>query len=129
MGEFVEALRLEQEREEARVQLEAILRGVADAVTAQAPDGRLLFANEAAAASMGFESPEALMNASVADIMGRYDMIDEDGEPTRSRRFPAGERSRERTAPSRSSASASGRPARSAGPRSRPPRSATPTAT
>ena len=57
VGEFVEALRLEQEREEARVQLEAILRGVADAVTAQAPDGRLLFANEAAAASMGFESP------------------------------------------------------------------------
>ena len=81
VGEFVEALRLEQEREEARVQLEAILRGVADAVTAQAPDGRLLFANEAAAASMGFESPEALMNASIADIMNRYDMLDEDGEP------------------------------------------------
>ena len=81
VGEFVEALRLEQEREEARVQLEAILRGVADAVTAQAPDGRLLFANEAAAASMGFESPEALMKASIADIMNRYDMLDEDGEP------------------------------------------------
>jgi len=81
VGEFIDALRLEQEREEARVQLEAILRGVADAVTAQAPDGRLLFANEAAAASMGFESPEALMSASVADIMGRYDLIDEDGEP------------------------------------------------
>jgi PAS domain S-box-containing protein len=81
VGEFVEALRLEQEREEAREQLEAILRGVADAVTAQAPDGRLLFANEAAAASMGFESPEALMSASIADIMNRYDMLDEDGEP------------------------------------------------
>jgi PAS domain S-box-containing protein len=81
VGEFVEALRLEQEREEARVQLEAILRGVADAVTAQAPDGRLLFANEAAAASMGFESPEALMNAPLEDLMGRYDMLDEDGDP------------------------------------------------
>jgi PAS domain S-box-containing protein len=81
VGEFIEALRTEQEREEARGQLEAILRGVADAVTAQAPDGRLLFANEAAAASMGFDSPEALMEASLATILERYDILDEDGEP------------------------------------------------
>ena len=80
VGEFIEALRTEQEREEARGQLEAILRGVADAVTAQAPDGRLLFANEAAAASMGFDSPEALMEASLATILERYDILDEDGE-------------------------------------------------
>jgi PAS domain S-box-containing protein len=81
VGEFVESLRTEHEREEARRQLEAILRGVADAVTAQAPDGRLLFANEAAAASTGFESPEELMNAPLATIMDRYDVLDEDGRP------------------------------------------------
>jgi len=81
VGEFVEALRVEQEREEARVQLEAILRGVADGVTAQAPDGRLLFANEAAATSMGYDSPAGLMEASLVDIMSRYDMLDERGEP------------------------------------------------
>ena len=81
VGEFVEALHIEEEREEARNQLEAILRGVADAVTAQAPDGRLLFANEAAAASMGFESPEELMSAPIATIMDRYDLVDEHGEP------------------------------------------------
>ena len=50
-------------------------------MTAQAPDGRLLFANEAAAASMGFESPEELMNASRTAIMDRYDIVDERGEP------------------------------------------------
>jgi PAS domain S-box-containing protein len=81
VGEFIEALRTEQEREETRRQLEAILRGVADAVTAQAPDGRLLFANEAAAASMGFDSPEALMEASLLTILDRYDILDEDGRP------------------------------------------------
>jgi PAS domain S-box-containing protein len=81
VGKFVESLQTEQEREEARRQLEAILRGVADAVTAQAPDGRLLFANEAAAAAMGFESPEALMNAPLATIMDRYDILDDDGLP------------------------------------------------
>jgi len=88
VGEFVEALRVEQEREAARRQLEAILRGVADAVTAQAPDGRLLFANEAAAASMGFETPEALMAAPLGSIMDRYDMLDEHGRPFRLEALP-----------------------------------------
>ena len=70
-----------EEREEARLQLEAILRGVADAVTAQAPDGRLLFANDAAVEMLGFDSAEALMTAPLASIMGRYDILDDDGEP------------------------------------------------
>jgi PAS domain S-box-containing protein len=81
VGDFLEALRLAREREEARLQVEAILRGVADAVTAQAPDGRLLFANDAAVASLGFESAEELMTAPVATIMDRYDLIDERGDP------------------------------------------------
>jgi PAS domain S-box-containing protein len=81
VGEFMEALRTEEEREEARLQLEAILRGVADAVTAQRPDGRLVFANEAAAASMGFESPRELMEAPLTTFTERFDILDEDGEP------------------------------------------------
>ncbi len=79
--DITERLRTEREREEARVQLEAILRGVADAVTAQAPDGRLLFANDAAVAVLGFESAEALLNAPVATIMDRFEVLDEDGRP------------------------------------------------
>src|SRR3712207_5851970 len=74
-------LRTEREREEARVQLEAILRGVADAVTAQAPDGRLMFANDAAVTSLGFESREALLIAPTASIMDRFEVVDEDGRP------------------------------------------------
>jgi PAS domain S-box-containing protein len=73
--------RAEAEREEARGQLEAILRGVADAVTAQAPDGRLLFANDAAATTLGFGSPQALMEAPIASIMDRFDVLEEDGRP------------------------------------------------
>jgi PAS domain S-box-containing protein len=79
--DITERRRTEHEREEARGQLEAILRGVADAVTAQAPDGRLLFANEAAAASLGFDSPQALLEAPAASILDRYDILDEEGRP------------------------------------------------
>jgi PAS domain S-box-containing protein len=74
-------LQAEKEREEARGQLEAILRGVADAVTAQAPDGRLLFANEAAASTLGFDSPAALLEAPVQTIMSRFEILDEQGRP------------------------------------------------
>ena len=66
-SEREELLRLEQlarlDATEARDQLEAILSGVADAVTAQAPDGRLLFANEAAVELLGFGSSEELLSA------------------------------------------------------------------
>jgi PAS domain S-box-containing protein len=71
-------LQAEQEREEARRQLEAILQGVADAVTAQGPDGKLLFANEAAVKTLGFASTEELLNAPTATILDRYDILDED---------------------------------------------------
>jgi PAS domain S-box-containing protein len=74
-------LQAQQEREEARGQLEAILQGVADAVTAQGPDGKLLFANEAAVRTLGFSSTEELLNAPTATILDRYDILDEDGRP------------------------------------------------
>jgi PAS domain S-box-containing protein len=74
-------LEAQQEREEARGQLEAILQGVADAVTAQGPDGRLLFANEAAVKTLGFSSTEELLSAPTATILDRYDILDEDARP------------------------------------------------
>jgi serine phosphatase RsbU (regulator of sigma subunit) len=80
-----ELLRLEQmarvDATEARDQLEAILRGVADAVTAQAPDGRLLFANQAAVDLLGYESSEALLAAPLTEILERFDILDESGRP------------------------------------------------
>jgi PAS domain S-box-containing protein len=81
IGEFIGSLRAEQEREEARGQLEAILQGVADAVTAQGPDGRLLFANDAAVRTLGFGSTEELLNAPIKTILDRFDILDEDRGP------------------------------------------------
>jgi PAS domain S-box-containing protein len=80
-----ELLRLEQlarvDATQARDQLEAILRGVADAVTAQAPDGGLLFANEAAVELLGYESSEALLAAPITEILDRFEILDESGRP------------------------------------------------
>jgi PAS domain S-box-containing protein len=85
-------LRLEQlarlDATQARDQLEAILGGVADAVTAQAPDGRLLFANEAAVELLGFESREALLSAPLPEILQRFEILEEDGGPFPLERLP-----------------------------------------
>ena len=50
-------------------------------MTAQGPDGKLLFANEAAVKTLGFASTEELLNAPTATIMDRYDILDEDARP------------------------------------------------
>jgi PAS domain S-box-containing protein len=87
-----ELLRLEQlarlNASETSDQLEAILSGVADAVTAQAADGRLLFANQAAVELLGFESREALLSAPVTEIMARFEILDEHGDPFDVTRLP-----------------------------------------
>jgi PAS domain S-box-containing protein len=73
---------------ETRDQLEAILSGVADAVTAQAPNGRLLFANQAAVDLLGYESRDALLSAPVTEIMDRFEILDEQGAPLPLERLP-----------------------------------------
>ena len=74
--------RLHQTESELRVsrdQLQAILDGVADAVTAQTPDGRVIYANDAAARSLGHGSSEDLLRDGATQFMRRYELYDEDG--------------------------------------------------
>ena len=52
---------------------------MADAVTAQGPDGRLLFANDAAVRTLGFDSTEELLSAPTTAILDRFEIFDEDG--------------------------------------------------
>ena len=73
---------------------------MADAVTAQAPDGRLLFANDAALELLGFESFEELQSAPGDWMRDRFEIVDEDGNPLPTERLPgrralAGERAAE----------------------------------
>jgi PAS domain S-box-containing protein len=73
---------------QARDQLEAILSGVADGVTAQAPDGRLIYANEAAVETLGYGSVDELLEAPVRDVLERFEILDEEGAPFPLERLP-----------------------------------------
>jgi PAS domain S-box-containing protein len=76
--------RLYEELAAAERQLEAILAGLAEAVTVQEPTGRLVFVNQAAADLLGYPDPAAVVAAPVEELMAPYEMLDEEGRP-----FPA----------------------------------------
>jgi len=61
--------------------LRAILEGVADSITAQGPDGSLVYANEAAVRVLGFPTAEALLSAPLAEIMSRWILLTPEGTP------------------------------------------------
>jgi PAS domain S-box-containing protein len=87
-----ELLRLEQlarlDASRARDQLEAILSGVADGITAQAPDGTIVFANDAAVETLGYSSQEELLAAPLSETMDRFELLDEGGDPFPADRLP-----------------------------------------
>jgi PAS domain S-box-containing protein len=72
----------------SRDELQAILDGVADAITVQRPDGQLVYANDAAVRSMGFSSVEELLSTPVREIIGRFEYLDEDGQPVPMEKLP-----------------------------------------
>jgi PAS domain S-box-containing protein len=69
-------------------ELRAILEGVADSVTAQAPDGSLVYANAAAVRLLGYPSAEALIAAPLRELMSRWEMYTPEGDPFPVERLP-----------------------------------------
>jgi signal transduction histidine kinase len=65
----------------SRDQLAAILRGIAEGITVQGPDGELLFANDAGARLCGFATAEALLATPVGHVISHYAIFGEDGRP------------------------------------------------
>ncbi len=68
--------------------LEEILRLAGDAITVQAPDGSLLYANRAAAEQMGFDDPSELVEHPLAEVMARFRILTADGDPFPLDRLP-----------------------------------------
>ncbi|HEU0115509.1 MAG TPA: PAS domain S-box protein [Thermomicrobiales bacterium] len=70
------------------VDLTAILANVGDGVTVQDPTGRLVYANAGAARTLGFSSADDLLAAPLSELVGRYAIFDEDGQPVPLARLP-----------------------------------------
>lgn len=59
----------------------AILDAAPGGITVQAPDGRLLYANQDAAALAGFAGPAEMMATAPSEILDRFVFFDEQGTP------------------------------------------------
>ena len=68
--------------------LRSILDLVADGITVQGMDGRLLYANDAAAAACGFATARELLDAGREEILSRFEIFDEHGDPLDPRELP-----------------------------------------
>lgn len=77
-----------EELSASQVQLDIILKGVADGITVQDHTGRLVYANEEAAAMVGYPSAQAFVEAPLEEVMGRFELLDETGKPFPLERLP-----------------------------------------
>jgi PAS domain S-box-containing protein len=84
----VDNARLYEEAQSSRNQLEAILHGVAEGITAQDPSGRIIHANETAARLVGFPSARDLVEAPLDELMARFEIMDEEGRPSSADKLP-----------------------------------------
>jgi PAS domain S-box-containing protein len=73
---------------ESRDLLEAILGGVADAITVIAADGSLVYANGTAVELLGYASAEELLAAPQREVLGRFELLAPDGGPLPFERLP-----------------------------------------
>jgi len=80
--EISEREMIQHELHSSRDQLEIVLQGVGDGITAQDPTGRLIYANEAAARIIGYSSVQALLEAPMREAVERFEVLmDESGQP------------------------------------------------
>jgi len=78
--DITERMRIQEALLKTREQA-VILQGVSDGITAQGPDGRLIFANQSAAQLLGYSSPQELLATPVAQVVQKFEMMAEDGRP------------------------------------------------
>ncbi len=68
--------------------LSIVLDNLADGVTVQNQDGRLVYANIAAARLLGYPTQDALLATRAPEVLARFEMFDIEGQPFPPERLP-----------------------------------------
>jgi len=79
---------IELATDEDRHVLDILFRHASEAITVQDHSGRLLYANDTAARTLGFSSGEALASTPPEEIVARFEMIDRSGDPVAADQLP-----------------------------------------
>jgi PAS domain S-box-containing protein len=73
---------------DSRVQLETIMQTVDEGIIVQSDAGGIVYANDSAARVIGFESAAEFLAADRDEILERFEMLGEDGEPIEPAELP-----------------------------------------
>jgi PAS domain S-box-containing protein len=84
LASAIERKEREEELNQSRNQMQAILRGITEGIIVQTAERAFIYANETAAHLSGYPSVQALLSVSPHDFIRRHDIMDEEGQP-----FPA----------------------------------------
>ncbi len=84
----VERRRIESALRSSRDQLSAIFGTIDEGITVQGPDGRLVYANDAAARLTGFASAEAMLEAPLGEFLDRFELFDDAFVPLGADKLP-----------------------------------------
>src|SRR3989344_8180514 len=68
--------------------LDLVLENIANGITVQNKDGKVIYANDAAAQATGLVSAEELISTPVAKIFDKFEMLDKQGESYDLNRLP-----------------------------------------
>jgi diguanylate cyclase (GGDEF)-like protein/PAS domain S-box-containing protein len=78
---YTDLRHVEEELRQSRDQLEVILGGIADGIVVQDSERQLVYANDAAARTLGFKDAQALVADGLETAREGYELLDEDGNP------------------------------------------------
>jgi len=87
--EFAELETMEHALRASRDELWTILETVADGVLVQDAEGRIVYANDAAARLCGFPSAAVLLAAPLSEVLDKFEIAGETGEPLARDQLPA----------------------------------------
>jgi len=83
------AERIELAEALSRDDLEAVLGRIGEGIAVHAPDGRIVYANEAAARLLGVDAPSDVVGVSAGEHRRRFDLFDLHGRPLDTALLPA----------------------------------------
>lgn len=73
----------------SHAQLEVVLAGIADGITALNPAGELVYCNDIAAQLIGYPSAEVLLAVPNTEILSKFELFDDAGQPLPAEELPS----------------------------------------
>ena len=81
LASAIERFRIEEQLRASRDEFSIILKGIADGITVQDQSGKLVYMNLPAAYAFGYNSVEEALNFSNLEILSKFEIFDEVGNP------------------------------------------------